>query len=439
MALGHLQPGVENGQVDGGSGLADAASFHVHGLAVEVARRGHKAPVGDKGTAVVGVGELLPGHEHPAVGKLGRQAHIGPAAGAAVGVGGGLPQHVPEQQLGEGLGGDLRLGQDQRHPAVSALPGLRKAPAGPFHVQILSGDRGDDLPGLRVIVGVRNRCVDLLPDSLQVGLGGGHGGDQGLHWGYAASLAVEHPVGLLLQRGQEGGHIQAPACTAFGKHDLGISESIGSLGVAVTPVLHGLEHRLGHGPQGDGDLLAAAPQKGADQLAAPQKEAAGLFPLQMLHRLGGMDGKGLPGYGIDLLFTDELHRHVGEPGAHALLQPLLRLAPAHAGQVHPGGAGVGQRPIFGIGVGADPQINRQKQRGQDTACRGYLSLLLVGRRQTLAPGSFLMLRGRGLLSLYIGRFSHLIQIFLVHGPHLLIAPIYSSSSSSLSPLYILKR
>ena len=92
-----------------GAALAGAAAVHIHGLAVQVARRGLVAVGGAERAAEGVVVELLAAVEHGAVDALSGQPDVGLAARRAADVGGVGAQHVPEEHRPELFLRDLRL------------------------------------------------------------------------------------------------------------------------------------------------------------------------------------------------------------------------------------------------------------------------------------------------------------------------------------------
>ena len=337
VALHNLQRGVEDGVVNGGGGLADAAADALHRRAAGVHRRPQIALVGGAAAGGVVIGEDLPGHEHHAVAGLGGQLHVALPVGGAAHPAGALPQQVPEQLPFQALAGLLGLGDGQGD--LHGLPLRRRVKQGfgLVHVKVDPHHVVADLQGLRVDLGALGLGVELLVHGVKVGLLGG-----GLVGGEHHRL---HRIGDALHRvGHRRGH---------GRHHHGL----GRLPVDGHP----------GDPLGEHQLVALHGVGGVGE-GAPHLEVR-LVHLRLQLRLSGVG----PGQGqADLILCTQLMGQIGRALEQEVFPPgLPRLG--HRGLVvHPDGGG-GDLPLPGA------VLQRQRHAG-------HLPQIVLQGLQSLFPG-----------------------------------------------------
>ena len=373
VALHNLQRGVEDGIVDGGGGLADAAADALHRRAARVHRRPQIALVGGAAAGGVVIREDLPGHEHHTVADLGGQLHVALPVGGAAHPAGALPQQVPEQLSLQALLGLLGLGDGQGD--LHGLPLRRRVKQGfgLVHVKVDPYHVVADLQGLRVDLGALGLGVELLIHSVKVGLLGGGlvGGEHHrLHRGGAALHRVGHRLG-------HGGHhhglgrlpVDGHSGDPLGEQELISLHGIGGVGEGAPH----LEVRLVHfllqlrlsvvGPgQSQADLILRPQLMGQIGRAPEQKAApAGLPGLShrglIVHPDGGGGDLPLPGAVL------QGQRHAGHL-PQIVLQGLQSLFPGQSPHRH---AGHGDS-LQNIGRAAHP--GAQSQVGRQQHCRG---------------------------------------------------------------------
>ena len=191
-----------------------------------------------------------------------------------------------------------------------------------------AGDRGNDLLGVFVQIGVGSLGVDLLIDGLKVGLGGGlchHRDLNGQGSGGAAlrQKGLKFPQELLLQ----SLHVDGLPGGALGK-----IQSVRRHGPA------GLHHgvgdvpfRLGNGGRrlGERELdlhLARMPQKSGEETeTAGRRAAAAVVGPGRVHRAGDICAQRVPGDGEGSAVAGKVGRKGGELGGKLGLQFGLSL------------------------------------------------------------------------------------------------------------------
>ena len=170
VALHDLQGGVEDGVVDGGGGLADAAAGLVHGGAAGVDGSGEIALVGGTASGGVVVGEFLAGHQDHAVAGLSGQLHVELPVGGAAHLAGTLPQQVGKEPVGQYLLGDVGLSDGEGDLHGLSLLGLLEQALGLGGVKVHPHGVGQHLAGIRIDGCVGRLSVQLPVDGLEVRL-----------------------------------------------------------------------------------------------------------------------------------------------------------------------------------------------------------------------------------------------------------------------------
>ena len=256
VALHNLQIGLQGHPVQRGGQLANAAGSRVDALTILIGTSLFIAAGQGVGPTMVVVGEHLAGHEDGTVDPAGGQINIIPALGRAGALGGTGAQHVLEQAVFQGLGGDLGLSEGDGHGHVGSLLRLIHQTAGLLHVKVHPGDRGDYLVGISVQIGVGRRHADLALDGGKVGLHRRSGGNLGLHRAIGRRLIIRqqmsHP---LLQRGGKCLGVNRAASNAFMEHQLVVLKGPGGLGLLVGALLDGLLHLSGGSVQTGGNPI----------------------------------------------------------------------------------------------------------------------------------------------------------------------------------------
>ena len=353
VALHHLQIGVEDGVIDGGGGLADAAADVLHRLA-RLIDGGVLVPlVGGAAAGGIVVGELLPGEENDVVAGLGGQLHVVLAVGRAGYPGGPLPQQVLEHLALQALPGHLGLGPG--HGDGEGLPPLGALVGGPqgLHIEVQPLLVVADRHGLQVQLRVPGLGIEGLVDGVKVGLLGlalaGGEGDGAAH---LAHLSAE-PAG----EGVLEGRLRVPAHLLpvhrkggdpLGHHQLVLLQLVGGvlragrhlpLHLGQHPVQAALPLREGHG-----DLAGAAHHVGQQDRTAGQKALPPHLP-GVLDALSGVHLQVGGGKGVAHILIAQSQGDVPAPLAHHVVHRLPGLLHGQIGYIHPSHRHVGQNGI----------------------------------------------------------------------------------------------
>ena len=161
---------MEHRVINGGRGLAHAASNLLHGSAVVVGGGGLIALGCGAGAGGPVIGELLAGQEDHVVTGLGGQLHIALPGPAAAHAAGGLPQNVPEEAAPQVVLGHLGLGDGQGDGEGLAALGVPVGGSQGLHVKVDAHHVVGNLHSLQVQGGILGLCEHLPVDGLEVGL-----------------------------------------------------------------------------------------------------------------------------------------------------------------------------------------------------------------------------------------------------------------------------